>query len=110
MPVLTSVSQATRPSGSPAITASSTASEMASAAAAGSRVRHEVDDQRDPLQRVGLAQAVLEVVGPVTVDQLAVVDLNRDPRRPLADLGGVVHAQAAATARGWRRLRSDIGD
>ncbi len=35
MPVLTRVSQATRPSGSPAITASSTASEIGSATLSG---------------------------------------------------------------------------
>ena len=53
---------------------------------------------------------VLQVVGPVADDQLAVVDLDREPRRPLADLGRVVEPQAPAAARGRRRLGDDVGD
>src|SRR4029077_9323394 len=152
MPVLTSVSQATRPSGSSAMIASRTASEIWSLtlsgwpsvtdsevkrcsfsasgligmagkpresvrwsrasirAAAAAAVGHEVDHQRHALEAVVLAHAVLQVVGPVADDQLAVVDLNRDPDRALANLGRVVEPQAAAAARGRRRFGNNGGD
>src|SRR5262249_53630005 len=116
IPVLTSVSQATRPPGSSVMIASRTASEIWSETLSGwpsvtdsevkrcsfsasglvgmagslptpSRVGHEIDHQGDALQAVGLAHPVLQVIGPVAGDQLAVVDLDRDPRRPLSDLG-----------------------
>src|ERR1700753_3085128 len=41
---------------------------------AAARVRDEVDDQRHALQPVGLAHLVLQVVGPIAADQLAIVD------------------------------------
>src|SRR2546423_12129518 len=100
-PVLTSVSQATRPVGSSAITASRTPSEIWSAILSGwpsvtdsevnrnslsgscwvvirpgrvqLRARLEVDYQRDALQAVALPQLVLEEVPVVARDEAAVV-------------------------------------
>src|ERR1700733_10534975 len=152
MPVLTSVSQATRPSGSSAMIASRTPSEIWSLtlsgwpsvtdsevkrcsfsasglvgmagkpresvcwsrasirSAAATAVGHEVDHQRHALETVVLAHAVLQVVGPVADDQLAVVDLDRDPHRALSHLGRVVEPQAPAAARGRRHFGDDVGD
>src|ERR1700721_997506 len=84
MPVLTSVSQATRPFGSSARIASGTPSEIWWAPCQG--------------------------VGPVAGDQLAVVDLDRDPRRAHLDLRRVVEPQPAATFGGRRRLADHFGD
>src|SRR6187402_108136 len=152
MPVLTRVSQATRPPGSPLMIASRTPSEIWSATLSGcpsvtdSDVKRyspsanglevmaektrgnlcsagrsvpappvagsgdEVDHQRDPLQLVGLPHPVLQVVGPFAADQLAVVDLDRDPRRPLPHLRRVEEAQAFAAFGRRRRLCDDVVD
>src|ERR1700753_174295 len=102
-PVLTRVSQATRPRGSWARTASSTPSEIWSAILSGwpsvtdSEVKRnslssiarsvttttlvafdEVDHQRNAFHAVALAHAVFEVVGVVTGDQRMRVDLDRE--------------------------------
>src|SRR5919107_4403423 len=152
MPVLTSVSQATRPLGSSLMIASRTPSEIWSATlsgwpsvtdsdvkryspsasglevgmsgileelrlaagsvsvAAASGCGDEVNDQGDSLQLIRLPHPILQVVGPVADDQAAVVDLDRDPRRALPHLGGVVEAQALAAARGRWVLGDDVGD
>src|SRR6478609_4546758 len=168
IPVLTSVSQATRPSGSSAITASRTPSEIwseilsgwpsvtdsevkrysgiaeayrclpgarvtkqikdagsavcsahkrlrtlicaASRAPPATGMGYEVDHERHSLEPVGLAHPVLQMVGPVAGDQLAVVYLDRDPRRLLPHLGGVVEAEAAAAPRRGRGPGDDVGD
>src|SRR5215210_8582587 len=115
-PVFTSVSQATRPCGSSRMTASRTPSEIWSATLSGwpsvtdsdvnrnslSLMRRgslatplallallEVDHDRDPLERVALAEAVLDEVGVVARQPLARVDLDREARWPDADLGDV---------------------
>src|SRR3954451_11406408 len=129
-PVLTSVSQATRPNGSSARTASRTPSEIWSATLSGwpsvtdSDVKRysssskivirdtlstlaaaglalvEIDDDRDPVHREPRTQAVLDVVGVVARDPLAAVDLDREARRALADLRRVEQLQAMALLRG----------
>src|SRR5919108_2802846 len=111
-PVFTSVSQATRPVGSSDMTASSTPSEIWSAILSGwpsvtdSDVNRnslsdiwfidrerlaaplpalslgEVDHERDALERVAVAEAVLHEVCVVAREPLAAVDLDREPRRP----------------------------
>src|SRR6476646_668538 len=152
MPVLTSVSQATRPPGSSPMIASRTPSEIWSATLSGcpsvtdsdvkryspsanglevmagktrgnlcsagrsvlappvARAGDEVDDQRNPLHLVGLPHPVLQVVGPIAAEQLAVVDLDRDPRRPFSHLRRVEEAQPFAAFGRRRRLRDDVGD
>src|ERR671914_2564751 len=131
-PVFTSVSQATRPAGSSASTASRTPSEIWSAILSGwpsvtdsevkrnslsdsGRVvirrgslaaprRLEVDDQRDPVQAVPLAQAGLEEVRVVARHQAAGVDLHGEARRAGFELGHVVNPQPPAPPRGRPRL------
>src|SRR3954451_20315978 len=71
---------------------------------------HEVDDDRHTLQSVALAQPVLDEVGVVAGDALARVDLDREPRRRLADLGDVEHLQAVALLGGRLALRDDVGE
>src|SRR6186997_9186 len=152
MPVLTRVSQATRPPGSSPMIASRTPSEIWSATLSGwpsvtdSEVKRyspsarglevmagkskgmqtgeggsvrvataprggdEIDDQGHALELIGLAHPVLQVVGPVAADQLAVVDLDRHPRRAGADLGGVVEAQALAALGRRRRAGDDVAE
>src|SRR3954451_12001639 len=148
-PVLTSVSQATRPNGSSARTASRTPSEIWSATLSGwpsvtdSDVKRyslsakevmamegqlrgrfvpltnqelalsaaeatsglaapallalgEVDDQWDAVEPVALAQPVLDEVGVVARDAAAGVDLDRDARRPRADLRAVEQLEPVA--------------
>src|SRR5262249_41760460 len=56
----------------------------------------EVDDHRHALQPVALAQTVLDVVSVVASQALAGVDLDREPRRPDADLRHVEHLQPVA--------------
>src|ERR1700709_1365996 len=93
-------------------------SNGSSAAAASPRMGHEVDHQGHALERVGLAQAVLQVVGPVAVDQFAVVALDRGPRRsPAGGLswggGGGAAARGArgsAVGRGLARLRPRVAE
>src|SRR5919198_3714273 len=41
----------------------------------------EVDDHRDPVERIALAEPVLDEVGVVAGDASAAVDLDREPRR-----------------------------
>src|SRR4051812_9534751 len=133
-PVLTSVSQATRPVGSSRITASRTPSEIWSATLSGcpsvtdsevnryslsdstgvfmsrGRVqprlaRPEVDDQRYPFQAVALAQPVLDEERVVAAESALLVHLDREARGPLLELGHVVHLQPlAAHARRLARL------
>ena len=67
----------------------------------------EVDDQRHAVHAVARAQAVLQEVGVVARDPRARVDLDREARRALADLGHVDQLQAmlaGAAARAHRRL------
>src|ERR1044072_7447407 len=139
-PVLTSVSQATRPVGSSRMTASSTPSEIWSATLSGwpsvtdSEVKrysfsaklvmagrlsvlaatglalHEVDDQRDAVHAEAGAQAVLDVVRVVARDALARVDLDREARRALADLRGVEQLQAVALLGGRLACLDDLAD
>src|SRR3954454_5688955 len=73
------------------------------------RVRHEVDDQRDPLEPVVVAQPVLEVVRPPPRDEPAVVHLDREPRRTPLHLRGVVDAEPLSPFRRWRAARHQIG-
>ena len=56
----------------------------------------EVDDHRDALERVALAQPVLDEVRVLARDARAAVDLDREPRRADPDLGHVEHLQAVA--------------
>src|SRR5918998_4186506 len=113
-PVFTRVSQATRPVGSSRMTASRTPSEIWSATLSGwpsvtdsdvnrnslSLMRRgslaipvallallEVDHDRDPLERVALAQPVLDEVRVVASQPLARVHLDREPRRAGGHLG-----------------------
>src|SRR5690349_24250296 len=151
MPVLTSVSQATRPPGSSPMIASRTPSEIWSATLSGcpsvtdsdvkryspsasgfevmagktrgnlcsagrsvlapavARAGDEIDDQRNPLHFVGIPHPVLQVVGPVAADQLAVVDLDREPRRAFPYLGRVEEPQSFTAFGGRRRLGDDVG-
>src|SRR5436190_829876 len=123
-PVFTSVSQATRPSGSSAITASRTPSEIWSAILSGwpsvtdsevnrnslsesgwvvirpgrvqLRARLEVDYERYPGQPVPVAELVLEEVRVIALDEPAVVDLDREAGWARLELGHVVHAQPLA--------------
>src|SRR4051812_26366048 len=53
----------------------------------------EVDDHRDPLDRVALAQAVLDEVRVVARAPRAAIDLDGETRRARADLGHVEHLQ-----------------
>src|SRR3954453_6195467 len=53
----------------------------------------EVDDDRNPLERVALAQAVLDEVRVVARHARAAVDLDREARRGHAELGHVEHLQ-----------------
>src|SRR3954467_13408715 len=69
-----------------------------------------VDHQRDALEPVGVAQAVLEMEGPAAVDQPAVVDLERETRGPAPDLGRVVDPQTPAVALRRRAIGGDAGD
>src|ERR687894_2147671 len=120
-PVFTSVSQATRPCGSSARTASSTPSEIWSAILSGwpsvtdSEVKRnslsescrvvirrgslaaprglDVDHERHAVQPVSLAQAVLQEEGIVPGDEAAVVDLHGEARRARLELRPVVHAE-----------------
>jgi hypothetical protein len=55
-------------------------------------VRDEVDHQRHALEAVGVAESVLQVVGPVTDEETTVVHLDRDPGRVLSDLRRVIEA------------------
>src|SRR5919202_3550332 len=118
-PVVTSTSQATRPSGSWRSTSSRTPSEIWSAILSGwpsvtdSEVNRyslsvsvmgresvasrsvaipllalvEVDDDGDALERVAVAQAVLDEVRVVAGDARAAVDLDGEARRGGAGLG-----------------------
>src|SRR5215216_6033078 len=134
-PVFTSVSQATRPSGSSAMTASSTPSEIWSAILSGwpsvtdsdvnrnslsdscwvamspgrvqLRARLEVDHERHALEAVALAQPVLQEVRVVPRHQAAVVDLHREARRARLELRHVVHAKPLSTHGG--RLARALG-
>ena len=146
-PVLTSVSHATRPFGSSRSTASSTPSEIWSAILSGwpsvtdSEVKRyslsfisvmsrnrlagallalgEVDDQRDALERVALAQPVLDEVRVVARDAVAVVDVDREARRApcrsapcrASSAGGPAWpaAGAAAATSARKRLSSGVG-
>src|SRR4051794_35575775 len=56
----------------------------------------EVDDDRDALECVALAQAVLHEVGVLARDAGAAVDLDREARRADADLRHVEHLQPVA--------------
>src|SRR3954471_18715773 len=147
-PVFTRVSQATRPVGSAASTASRTPSEIWSAILSGwpsvtdsdvnrypfssigakslgalrlyqvwvclvSRAAlalDEVDDHRDALEAVALAQAVFDEVRVVPGDALARVDLDREARGILADLGDVEHLQAVALLGRRLALLHDVGE
>src|SRR6476659_2867606 len=60
----------------------------------------EVDDQRDPLHPIALAQAVLDEVGVVARDALARVDLDREARRALARLRHVDQLEAVVLLGG----------
>src|SRR6266545_6253253 len=70
-------------------------------------LRDVVDDQRNPLERVRLAQAVLEVERPVAGDQAPVVHLDREARRAPADLGRVVEAKPAPMPLRGRAVADD---
>src|SRR5215203_1424969 len=72
--------------------------------------RDEVDDQRDALQLVGLAHPVLQVIGPIAGNQPPVVDLDRDPRRALPHLRGVVEPQPLVAAGRRRVLGDGVGE
>src|SRR4051794_21416369 len=69
-----------------------------------------IDHQRDPLEGVGVPQAILEVEGPVAGDKPAIVHLDREARRAAADLRAVVEAQAPAVALRRRAISHDGGD
>src|SRR4051812_8587838 len=71
---------------------------------------HVVDHQRDALELVGVAQTVLEMEGPAAIDQPAVVDLEREARRPAPDLGRVVDPQTPAVALRRRTVGGDARD
>ena len=71
---------------------------------------HVVDHQRDALKAIGVAQAVLEVEGPVAVDQPAVVDLDREARRAPPNLRRVVDAQALAVPSGAAALSATTSE
>src|SRR4051794_14521524 len=69
----------------------------------------EVDDHRDPFERVALAQPVLDEVGVLARDSRTAVDLDREARWTLADLGHVEHLEPV-TLLGRRLARGgDLG-
>src|SRR4051812_6483562 len=70
----------------------------------------EVDDHGDALEAVALAQAVFDEVRVVAGDALARIDLDREPRRVLADLGDVEHLQAVALLGRRLALLDDVGE
>src|SRR5581483_3817274 len=72
--------------------------------------RDVVDDERNALEVIGIAQPVLEVKGPVAIDQPAIVHLDREARRPAADLRRVVEPQPPAVALRGRAVRDHTGD
>src|SRR5215217_2932014 len=69
----------------------------------------EVDDHGDPLERVALAQAVLDEVRVVARDPGAAVDLDREARRPDADLGHVEELEPVALLGGRLAHDGDLG-
>src|SRR3954471_8183615 len=60
----------------------------------------EVDDQRDAVEPVALAEAVLDEVRVVARDAVARVDLDRDAWRPRPDLGAVDELEPVALLGG----------
>src|SRR5215216_2697996 len=70
----------------------------------------EVDDHRDPLERVALAQAVLDEVRIVARDPGAAVDLDRKARRADADLRHVEHLEPVALLGGRLARGGDLGE
>src|SRR3954470_10547173 len=70
----------------------------------------EVDDHRDPLQRVALAQAVLDEVGVLARDPRAAFDLDREARRAHPDLGHVEHLEPVALLGRGLPGRRDLGE
>src|SRR3712207_5544074 len=70
----------------------------------------EVDDERDALEPVALAQAVLHEVGVVAREALAVVDLDGEAWRPHRDLGHVEQLQAMALLLRRLALRDEVAE
>src|SRR5215218_325458 len=71
---------------------------------------YEVDDQRDSLQAIALAHAILDEVGVVARDALARVDLDREAWRALPRLRHVDELETVVLLR--RRLADllDLGE
>src|SRR3954452_596848 len=70
----------------------------------------EVDDDRNALKRVALAEPVLDEVGVVARHARAAVDLDREARRPDPDLGHVEHLQPVALLGRCLAGRRDVGE
>src|SRR4051812_24098289 len=70
----------------------------------------EVDDDRDALERIALAEPVLDEVRVVARDARAAVDLDREPRRAGADLGHVEHLQSVTLLGRGRARGGDLAE
>src|SRR4029078_6679753 len=75
-----------------------------------SRALDEVDRHRDTLELEPVAQLVLDPVAVVARHETRVVDEDAEARRALVDLRGVEEIQAAAVARRWLALRTQLLD
>src|SRR5215208_4489603 len=70
----------------------------------------EVDDQRDALEAVALAQAVLDEVRVLARQLRPVVDVDLEARRRRADLRHVEHLQPVPLLGGRLALGRDLGE